>query len=185
MKHTLAGLFAVAAIASAATGAQAQSFNCHKADFPDEKLICENQELSALDERLNAIFSRNMHICRQRSAARSTARRSMVIARRRSEFNTGASKCSITAGSTNWRQAGRRLRAFPSCGDAENPEDNAAAVAPVPEPRSARMRRARRAPKSGWGTNASAPPPLRNRRVRLRRAHHVKRPAQRAVRPRR
>ena len=40
MKLVIAGMVAVASIASAATGAQAQSFNCRKAYFPDEKLIC-------------------------------------------------------------------------------------------------------------------------------------------------
>ena len=55
MKLVVAGMVAVS-VASAATGAQAQSFNCRKAYFPDEKLICTSPELSRLDERLDCDF---------------------------------------------------------------------------------------------------------------------------------
>ena len=60
MKLVVAGMVAV--LASAATGAQAQSFNCRKAYFPDEKLICTSPELSNLDERLDWIFRQNMRL---------------------------------------------------------------------------------------------------------------------------
>src|SRR4051812_10817544 len=62
MKLVIAGLVAAASIASAATGAQAQSFNCRKAYFPDEKLICTSPRLSMLDERLDWIFRQNMRL---------------------------------------------------------------------------------------------------------------------------
>jgi uncharacterized protein YecT (DUF1311 family) len=62
MKLVIAGMIAVASIASAATGAQAQSFNCRKAYFPDEKLICTSPHLSMLDERLDWIFRQNMRL---------------------------------------------------------------------------------------------------------------------------
>src|SRR5690242_8067919 len=62
MKFVIAGMVAVAALASAATGAQAQSFNCRKAHFPDEKLICASPQLSMLDERLDWIFRQNMRL---------------------------------------------------------------------------------------------------------------------------
>ena len=62
MKLVIAGMVAAASIASAATGAQAQSFNCRKAYFPDEKLICTSPRLSMLDERLDWIFRQNMRL---------------------------------------------------------------------------------------------------------------------------
>ena len=62
MKLVIAGLVAATSIASAATGAQAQSFNCRKAYFPDEKLICTSPRLSMLDERLDWIFRQNMRL---------------------------------------------------------------------------------------------------------------------------
>src|SRR3954447_16328005 len=62
MKPVIAGLVAAATIASAATGAQAQSFNCRKAYFPDEKLICTSPQLSMLDERLDWTFRQNMRL---------------------------------------------------------------------------------------------------------------------------
>ena len=62
MKLVIAGLVAATSIASAATGAQAQSFNCRRAYFPDEKLICTSPRLSMLDERLDWIFRQNMRL---------------------------------------------------------------------------------------------------------------------------
>jgi len=38
--------------------AQAASFNCNRADRPDEILICQNGQLSALDERLSSLYFR-------------------------------------------------------------------------------------------------------------------------------
>jgi uncharacterized protein YecT (DUF1311 family) len=55
-------MVAVAVIAGATAGAQAQSFNCHRAYFPDEKLICMSPELSTLDERLDRVFRQNMRL---------------------------------------------------------------------------------------------------------------------------
>ena len=49
-------------LAGAASGAQAQSFNCRKAYFADEKLICMSPELSRLDERLDRIFGQNRRL---------------------------------------------------------------------------------------------------------------------------
>jgi uncharacterized protein YecT (DUF1311 family) len=62
MKIIVAGMIAVATLAGAGTGAQAQSFNCRKAYFPDEKLICTSPELSNLDERLDGIFRQNLRL---------------------------------------------------------------------------------------------------------------------------
>jgi uncharacterized protein len=33
-----------------------QSFNCRTADRPDEVLICQNAQLSALDERMSSVY---------------------------------------------------------------------------------------------------------------------------------
>jgi uncharacterized protein len=33
-----------------------QSFNCQTADRPDEVLICQSAELSALDERMSSLY---------------------------------------------------------------------------------------------------------------------------------
>ena len=84
MKPILAGLVAIASIAGAATGAQAQSFNCRKAYFADEKLICTSPELSRLDERLDRIFGQNRRLLSQ--AGRDALDREeerWVVARRR------------------------------------------------------------------------------------------------------
>src|SRR3954470_16142673 len=62
MKRILAGIVAVASVAGAASGAQAQSFNCRRAYFADEKLICMSPELSRLDERLNRIFGQTRRL---------------------------------------------------------------------------------------------------------------------------
>jgi uncharacterized protein YecT (DUF1311 family) len=62
MKRILAGMVAVASVAGVAFGAHAQSFNCHRAYFADEKLICTSPELSRLDERLNRIFGRTRNL---------------------------------------------------------------------------------------------------------------------------
>ena len=62
MKPIVTGLVAAAAVAGAASGTQAQSFNCHKAYFADEKLICMSPELSRLDERLDRIFGQNRQL---------------------------------------------------------------------------------------------------------------------------
>src|SRR4051795_6088627 len=56
MKPILTGMIAIASIASAVSGAQAQSFNCRRAYFADEKLICMSPDLSRLDERLDRVF---------------------------------------------------------------------------------------------------------------------------------
>jgi uncharacterized protein YecT (DUF1311 family) len=84
MKPILAGMVAIAALASAASGAQAQSFNCRKANFADEKLICMNPDLSRLDERLNRIFGQNRNLLS--AAGRNALDREeerWVVARRR------------------------------------------------------------------------------------------------------
>src|SRR4051812_3261816 len=143
MKHTLAGLFAVTAIASAATGAQAQSFNCHKAYFPDEKLICENQELSVLDERLNGIFSRNMrHLSPPERRALDREEEQWVIARRRCGMQY---RCIEAFYHRRIDELADRLgdgyEPPPATARGESLEDRAAAVAPLPEPRNTRMRR--------------------------------------------
>src|SRR3954469_4334254 len=62
MKLVIAGMVTAAVLASAATSVQAQSFNCRKAYFPDEKLICTSPQLSMLDERLDWIFRQNMRL---------------------------------------------------------------------------------------------------------------------------
>ena len=88
MKRIVAGIFAVAAITSAAAGAQAQSFNCRKVYFADEKLICESPELSMLDERLDRIFRGNMRLLSP--AGRDALDREeerWVVARRRCGWN--------------------------------------------------------------------------------------------------
>jgi len=36
--------------------AQAQSFNCRTPDRPDEVLICQRADLSALDERMSSLY---------------------------------------------------------------------------------------------------------------------------------
>ena len=36
--------------------AQAASFNCNTADRPDEVLICQSRELSALDEQMASLY---------------------------------------------------------------------------------------------------------------------------------
>jgi len=36
--------------------AQAASFNCRLADKPDEVLICQSRELSALDDRMSSLY---------------------------------------------------------------------------------------------------------------------------------
>jgi uncharacterized protein len=38
--------------------AQAQSFNCRRAEQPDEVLICQSARLSALDERMSSLYFR-------------------------------------------------------------------------------------------------------------------------------
>src|SRR5687767_9296270 len=38
--------------------AEAQSFNCRAATRPDEVLICQNDRLSALDERMSSLYFR-------------------------------------------------------------------------------------------------------------------------------
>jgi uncharacterized protein len=144
MKHALAGLFAVAAITGAATGAQAQSFNCHKAYFLDEKLICENPELSTLDERLNAIYGQNMrHLSEAERRALDRQEEQWVIARRRCG---GRYRC--VEGFYHSRideLVGRLGDAYgpPSAAArGESPGGRAAAIPPVSEPPNARMRRA-------------------------------------------
>ncbi len=42
----------------AASGASAQSFNCARATYPDEDVICERGDLSALDETLSDLYYR-------------------------------------------------------------------------------------------------------------------------------
>ena len=53
----LAVLFAAAVCAATA---DAQSFNCEKAHYDDERLICDDQRLGRLDNQLNAVFGRVM-----------------------------------------------------------------------------------------------------------------------------
>jgi len=61
MKPILAGMLALSVVAGA-SGAQAQSFNCRRAFFADEKVICASPDLSSLDERLNWIYRQNMRL---------------------------------------------------------------------------------------------------------------------------
>jgi uncharacterized protein len=52
------GLVAVATFFTMPLTAQAASFNCQTADRPDEVLICQNPQLSALDERMANLYFR-------------------------------------------------------------------------------------------------------------------------------
>jgi uncharacterized protein len=49
---------AVIALISQGGAVQAQSFNCRYAKTADEVLICQNADLSALDEQMSSLFSR-------------------------------------------------------------------------------------------------------------------------------
>src|SRR5688572_26323260 len=59
MKLSLGTAVFVAALAGATVG-NAQGFDCRRAHFPDEKLVCQEPALALLDEQLNAIFRRVM-----------------------------------------------------------------------------------------------------------------------------
>jgi uncharacterized protein len=48
----------VGLIVGSAGSSHAQSFNCNYAKTPDEVLICQNADLSALDEQMSAMFFR-------------------------------------------------------------------------------------------------------------------------------
>jgi uncharacterized protein len=54
MKIKIAAAFVLAT--SLSTSAQAASFNCRMATRPDEIVICQDQELSALDEQMASLF---------------------------------------------------------------------------------------------------------------------------------
>jgi uncharacterized protein len=43
-------------LAAMSSAAQGQSFNCASADHPDEVLICQNDRLSRLDERMSSLY---------------------------------------------------------------------------------------------------------------------------------
>jgi len=62
MSHTRMAYVALAllwaAIPATATPAMAASFNCTIADKPDEVLICQNERLSSLDERMSSLYFR-------------------------------------------------------------------------------------------------------------------------------
>jgi len=45
-----------AVLALTPLSAQAASFNCRLADKPDEVLICQSPELSALDDRMSSLY---------------------------------------------------------------------------------------------------------------------------------
>jgi uncharacterized protein len=49
---------ATLALVLVTTSASAQSFNCARATFPDEDVICERGDLSALDETLSDLYYR-------------------------------------------------------------------------------------------------------------------------------
>jgi uncharacterized protein len=49
-------LLAVLVAAAMPMAAQAASFNCNIADKPDEVLICQSPELSALDDRMSSLY---------------------------------------------------------------------------------------------------------------------------------
>jgi uncharacterized protein YecT (DUF1311 family) len=51
------GLVAIVLVTEGAA-VQAQSFNCRYAKTADEVLICQNSQLSALDEQMSSMFSR-------------------------------------------------------------------------------------------------------------------------------
>src|SRR5215813_6341122 len=56
MRYLPGLVFAAAMVGSAA--AHAQAFDCRKAHFADEKLICHTPALSRLDEQLTAVYNR-------------------------------------------------------------------------------------------------------------------------------
>lgn len=90
MRQRIAWLIAIWAIAGAAADAQAQSFNCRSADFPDEFLICDSPELSRLDERLDRVFRQNMsRLSRAEQRALDREEERWVISRRRCGRNYG------------------------------------------------------------------------------------------------
>jgi len=80
------GVFVAAAVCAGA--AQAQSFNCRYAHFADEKLICAEPELGRLDERLNAVFNREMKgLSRSESKALDADEDDWVVSRRKCGSN--------------------------------------------------------------------------------------------------
>jgi uncharacterized protein len=87
MRRTIACLFALA-VAGAAASAEAQSFDCRKAHYPDEMVICDDRGLSMLDESLAAVFTRNMNLLPPRER-RALAREEegWVIARRQCGYD--------------------------------------------------------------------------------------------------
>jgi len=57
MRRTAASLFVLASL-TVATAANAQSFNCGSARYPDEHVICKDPYLSKLDEQLSGAFAK-------------------------------------------------------------------------------------------------------------------------------
>lgn len=55
MKSLAAGMLVLAT--AVFSQAEAQSFNCNYARTPDEVLICQDADLSRLDERLAAVYA--------------------------------------------------------------------------------------------------------------------------------
>lgn len=56
MWRSVIGLACLLAPFAASHVAQAQSFNCRLARAPDEILICQDEELSRLDERMSSLY---------------------------------------------------------------------------------------------------------------------------------
>lgn len=56
MWRSVVGLACLLVPLMASHASQAQSFNCRLARAPDEILICQDEELSRLDERMSALY---------------------------------------------------------------------------------------------------------------------------------
>lgn len=84
MRRITVCLLSLFGLLTAAGDAQAQSFNCRSADFPDEFLICRSPELSGLDERLAHVFRQNMNrLSRAEQRALDREEERWVVSRRR------------------------------------------------------------------------------------------------------
>jgi uncharacterized protein len=54
---SMSALLALAAMAGSARTASAQEFDCRNAEFASERAICGSDRLSALDERMSALYA--------------------------------------------------------------------------------------------------------------------------------
>jgi uncharacterized protein len=90
MTKSMVWLLSLLAVPTVTAMAQAQSFSCRSADFPDEFLICESPELSWLDERLDRVFRQNMSLLsRAERRALDREEERWVVSRRRCGANHG------------------------------------------------------------------------------------------------